>query len=109
MTTTATPKTAIDCSWEFIVKIPGGEQKSIVTLKSDGNKLTGTMDSKDYGLQEIEEGTYDGETLSWKSKTTKPMKLTLSYTATLDENNHMSGFLKVAMAKMKFTGTPITK
>ena len=109
MSTTANSAKAIDCTWDFVVKIPGGEQKSIVTLKSDGNRLTGTMDSKEYGVQEIEEGSFDGETLTWKSKTTKPMKLTLSYTATVDENNHMSGFLKVAMAKMKFTGTPISK
>lgn len=97
----------IDCAWNFVVKIPGGEQKSIVTLKSNGNTLTGTMNSADYGIQDIEDGTFDGETLIWKSKTTKPMKLTLTYTATLDENNHMSGFIKVAMAKMKFSGTPI--
>lgn len=96
----------IDCVWDFVVKIPGGEQKSIVTLKSEGNTVTGTMDNPDYGLQEIESGTWDGETLVWKSKTTKPMKLTLTYTATLDENNNMSGFVKVAMAKMKFSGTP---
>ena len=74
----------IDCTWDFVVKAPGGkEEKSIVSLKSDG------------------------ETLTWKSKTTKPMKLTLKYTATVDDNNHMSGFIKVAMAKLKFTGTPI--
>lgn len=105
--TSGTKVDAIDCAWNFVVKIPGGEQKSIVTLKSDGSTLTGTMNSSDYGIQEIEEGKFDGETLTWKSKTSKPMKLTLSYTATLDENNHMSGFIKVAMAKMKFSGTPI--
>lgn len=96
---------AIDSAWDFVVKIPGGEQKSIVTLKSNGSTLTGTMNSETYGLQEIEEGTYDGETLVWKSKTTKPMKLTLTYTAKLDENNNMEGQVKVAMAKMKFFGT----
>ncbi len=96
---------AIDAAWDFVVKIPGGEQKSIVTLKSDGGKLTGTMNSETYGIQEIEEGTYDGETLVWKSKTTKPMKLTLTYTATLDESNNLKGVVKVAMAKMNFTGT----
>jgi len=105
MTTAA----AIDCSWDFVVKTPAGEQKSVVTLKSEGGTLTGSMDSKEYGVQQIEEGTYDGETLVWKSKVTKPMKLTLTYTATLDADNNMSGFLKVAMAKMKFSGTPVAK
>lgn len=106
MSTTAA---AIDGAWDFTVKTPTGEQKSVVTLKSEGDKLTGSMDSKEYGVQEIQDGTYDGETLVWKSKVTKPMKLTLTYTATLDASNNMKGFLKVAMAKMQFSGTPIAK
>ena len=97
---------AVDCTWDFVVKIPGGEQKSIVSLKSNGSTLTGTMNSETYGIQEIEEGTFDGETLVWKSKTTKPMKLTLTYTATLDESNNIEGVVKVEMKKMKFSGTP---
>ena len=98
----------IDHAWDFTVTVPGAKQKSIVTLKSDGDTLVGTMNSEEYGVQEIEEGTFDGETLKWKSKTTKPMKLTLKYTATLDEADNMTGFVKVAMAKMKFAGTPIS-
>ncbi len=97
---------AIDCVWNVKVQIPGKEQLSVVTLKSDGNTLTGTMNSEEYGVQEIEDGTWDGETLVWKSKTTKPMKLTLTYTATLDENNNLEGTVKVAMAKFKISGTP---
>jgi hypothetical protein len=96
----------INHTWNFTVKVPGKEQKSVVSLKSDGNVLTGTMNSEEYGLQEIEEGTWDGTTLAWKSKTTKPMKLTLSYSATLGEGDVLEGQLKVAMAKFKFTGVP---
>lgn len=105
----STTVSAIDGAWDFAVKTPTGEQKSVVTLKSEGDKLVGTMDSKDYGVQQIEDGTWNGETLVWKSKVTKPMKLTLTYTATLDENKNLKGFLKVAMAKMQFTGTLIAK
>ncbi|CBL45565.1 Hypothetical protein HDN1F_19820 [gamma proteobacterium HdN1] len=100
----STVANAIDCVWDFAVKVPTGEQKSVVTLKSEGSVVTGTMNSETYGIQEIEEGSWDGETLIWKSKTTKPMKLTLTYTAKLDENNNMEGTVKVAMAKMKFVG-----
>ena len=106
---TANTAAAIDGAWDFVVKVPTGEQKSVVTLKSQGDKLTGTMNSAEYGVQEIEEGKYDGETLTWKSKTTKPMKLTLTYTATVDANNNLKGFIKVAMAKLQFMGTPIAK
>ena len=35
--------TAIDCVWDVTVKVPGKEQKSVVTLKSDGETLTGTQ------------------------------------------------------------------
>lgn len=102
----STEATAIDCVWDVTVQVPGKAQQSVVTLKSDGETLTGTMNSEEYGLQEIEDGTWDGETLIWKSKTTKPMKLTLTYTATLDENNNLEGTVKVAMAKFKISGTP---
>jgi hypothetical protein len=96
---------AINHSWNFVVKTPVKEEKSIVTFKSEGNVLTGTMNSPDHGLQEIFEGTVDGNTLSWKSKVTKPMRLTLTYTATLDDAMNMVGSLKVGPAKMKFSGT----
>ena len=98
--------TAIDCVWDVTVQVPGKAQQSVVTLKSDGETVTGTMDSEEYGVQEIEDGKWDGETLIWKSKTTKPMKLTLTYTATLDENNNLEGQVKVAMAKFKISGVP---
>jgi len=97
----------VDGAWNFVVKVPGGEQQSVVTLRSEGSLLTGTMSSEEYGVQPIEEGKFDGETLTWKSKTTKPMKLTLTYTAKLDSQNNMSGTLKVAMAKLNFVGTLI--
>lgn len=98
--------TAIDCVWDVTVETPGKKQQSIVTLKSDGEALTGTMDSAEYGVQEIQNGKWDGETLTWESLTTKPMKLTLKYTCTLDEDNNLSGQVKVAMAKFKISGTP---
>ena len=96
---------SIDYTWDFVVKAPMKEQKSIVSLKSEGATLTGTMNSDEYGVQEIEDGKVEGNTLTWKSKVTKPMKLTLSYTATLDEAKNMEGVVKVGvMAKMKFSG-----
>lgn len=97
----------IDCAWDFEVSSPGKKDKSVVTLKSEGDVVTGTMNSEEFGVQEIQDGAWDGETITWKSKVTKPMKLTLKYTATLDEENNMTGFIKVAMAKLKFKGVPI--
>lgn len=106
MSTTAA---AIDCAWNLVLKAPNGEQRSVVTLKSEGDVLTGTIANDSFGVQDIEDGKYDGETLTWKSKITKPMKLTVSYVATVDGNNNISGHVKAAMAKIPFTGTPVAK
>lgn len=100
-------KAAIDGAWDITIKAPNGEQKSVLTLKSDGDVLTGTVANDGFGVQEVENGTFDGETLFWKSKITNPLKLTVSYTATLDENNHIHGNIKAAMASIPFSGTPV--
>lgn len=99
---------AIDSSWNLVLKAPNGEQNSILTLKSEGDQLVGTISNDSFGTQPIEAGKFDGETLTWKSKITKPMKLTLTYTATLDENNNIKGTANAMVAKIPFTGTPVT-
>lgn len=104
-----TTATVIDGAWDLVLKAPNGVQKSVLTLKSDGAALTGTISNDSFGVQDIEDGKFDGETLSWKSKITKPLKLTLSYTAKLDGNNNISGQANAALAKIPFTGTPVAK
>lgn len=106
MSTTAA---AIDCAWNLVLKAPNGEQRSVLTLKSEGDVLTGTIANDSFGVQEIEDGKFDGENLTWKSKITKPLKLTLTYVATVDANNVITGHAKAAMAKITFTGTPVAK
>lgn len=34
---------AIDSVWDVAVKVPAGEQKSVVSLKSEGDKLVGYL------------------------------------------------------------------
>ena len=106
---TDTTKAGIDDAWDLVIKAPNGEQKSVVTLKSDGEVLTGSITNPEFGEQPIEGGKYDGETLTWKSKMTKPVKITVTYTATLDGDNNISGHIKAMMAKIPFSGTPVAK
>ena len=100
---------AIDGAWKLLIKSPTGDQQSIVTLKSEGDALTGTIANDTFGVQDIEEGKYDGETLTWKSKITKPMKLTVTYVATLDADNNIKGHINAVMTKIKFSGVPVAK
>ena len=105
----STSETVIDNAWDLIIQAPNGEQRSVVTLKSEGGVLTGTITNPEFGEQPIEGGKYDGEKLTWKSKMTKPVKLTVTYNATLDGDNNISGHIKAMMAKIPFTGTPVAK
>ena len=100
---------SIDCAWNLVVKAPGGVQKSVITLRSHNGVLTGTIANDAFGTQEIEEGTYDGELLTWKSRLQEPVDLTVSYFATLDDENNISGHIRAAMAKILFSGTPVGK
>lgn len=73
---------AVDGTYEITVKSPLGDQKSNLTIKSDGATFTGTavgaMGSSDVS------GEVDGNTISWKQQMTVPMPMTLDMKATID-------------------------
>ena len=75
---------SIDGSWTTGLHARGPDGQIItLTLKSDGNKLTGTL----YGIQPIPlEGTIEGNTLKIKLKVTTASggELLLNYTAILE-------------------------
>ncbi|MBX9858560.1 MAG: hypothetical protein K2Y20_03110 [Sphingomonas sp.] len=74
---------AVDGTWETVVKSPLGDQKSTITVKSDGNSWTGTSVGQ-MGTTEITDGTLDGNTINWTMAMTVPMPMTLTCTATVD-------------------------
>lgn len=72
----------VDGSYDCVVKSPLGDQKTVLTVRSDGAGFTGTnagiMGSMDVA------GTVEGATLRWKMQLTMPMPLTLDCEATVD-------------------------
>ncbi len=70
----------VDGSWDCTVKSPLGDQKMQLTVKSAGDKwsgsVSGAMGSSDIG------GDAAGETISWKQQMTVPMPMTLDCKAT---------------------------
>ena len=92
---------SVDGNWEVTISTPMGEQKATVTLATDGNKLTGKMDSQ-MGSQEFE-GTADGNNLAWEIDITNPMPMTLKISATVDGDN-VSGDVGLGM----FGSAPLT-
>ncbi len=93
----AVSKDTIDDVWDITIKSMVGDQKSVLTLKSVGKSLIGNTHNQEYGTQEVIKGDFNGKTLVWKTKISKPVPMTLTYTATIDANNNLKGAVKLGM------------
>jgi hypothetical protein len=95
---------AVDGKYDVTVKSPMGDQKSVFTVNSDGGSFTGNM-SGAMGTMEVDGGTVDGDTLTWKMNMTVPMPMTLECTATVD-GDAITGEVKAgAFGSMGLSGT----
>jgi NAD(P)-dependent dehydrogenase (short-subunit alcohol dehydrogenase family) len=94
---TPVAKQSLDNVWDITVKSSVGDQKSVLTLKSDGAKLLGNVNNDQYGMQTVFGGELKGETITWKTKITKPVPMTLTYTGSADKDDVMVGKVKLGM------------
>lgn len=96
---------AIDGKWTLTIKTPMGEQTGTLTLKQEGDALTGEMSGAS-GTTAIENGKVEGDKLSWHAKVTNPMPLTLEFEGQEDGGN-LAGNVKLgAFGTSTFTGVP---
>lgn len=103
----AVKKSSVDNVWDITVKSPVGDQKSILTLQSQGKALVGNVMNDQYGMQEAMKGELNGETITWKTKISKPVPMTLTYTGALDDKDNMQGTVKLGMfGEAKFIARP---
>ena len=82
-----------------------GDQKGTLTVVpgDDGNTWTGTM-AGGMGQMDIDNGTIDGDTISWKMDMTVPMPMTLNCNATVN-GDQMTGTVNAgAFGDMALTG-----
>jgi hypothetical protein len=94
---------SVDGTWQITVQTPMGPQASTIELVSDGNALTGTQSGNE-GTTAIHDGSVNGDTATWKVDITKPMSLTVTFTATV-EGDSISGTAKAGMfPKSTFAG-----
>ena len=94
---------SIDGTWKVVTKSPMGDQKSTLTLKSEGSSITGTMSAG--GKQsDIENGKIDGDKVSWSAKLSVPMPVTLEFDGVVSGDS-VSGNVKVgSFGKAPFSG-----
>ncbi|MAW82269.1 MAG: hypothetical protein CMI63_18685 [Parvularcula sp.] len=94
---------AVDGKWNITIKTPMGDQNATLTLKQEGDALTGEM-SGAAGTSPIENGKVEGDTLKWDAKVTNPMPITLSFTGKT-EGDAISGDVQLgAFGNSTFTG-----
>jgi hypothetical protein len=89
--------------WNITIKTPMGERSGVLELKTEGTALTGSMSDADH-YAAISDGKVQGNKLSWSAKITKPMRMSLKFTATI-EADRISGAAKHLLGKATFTGT----
>ena len=93
-----------DGTWNTTMNTPMGAQQGTLELATDGNSLTGKLGGPQ-GEIEIQDGTVDGDNLSWKADITSPMAMTLEFTATVS-GDEISGDVKLgSFGNATFTGT----
>ncbi|MEL6506386.1 MAG: hypothetical protein AAGL18_09115 [Pseudomonadota bacterium] len=94
---------AVDGKWNISIKTPMGDQTALLTLKQDGDTLTGDM-SGAMGTVEIQNGKVDGDTLTWSANVTSPMPVTLDFTGKTEGDN-IAGDVKLgAFGASTFSG-----
>lgn len=81
-----------DGNWKITINTPMGPQVVNATIKTEGDKFTGTTQGP-MGSQEIS-GAVSGDTLTWSANITSPMPMTLEFQATV-AGDKMSGNVKL--------------
>lgn len=96
---------AIDGTYNTSLKTPMGDQQVKLILKVEGNTLTGTLESQLTGLNELTDGSVEGNELSWTVNAKTPMgPLKLKVMATVD-GDKISGKAGSPFGDMPFDGT----
>jgi hypothetical protein len=94
----------IDGDWDVLVKSPMGEQKSVASLKADGNVLTG-RNASSAETQPLVDGKVDGDKLSWSMNATSPFPIKLDFEATIS-GDRIEGTVTAGMfGKMPLVAT----
>ena len=95
---------AADGNWNLVVSTPMGERRATLSLKADGDTLTGSQ-MADGNTAEIFDGTVNGNQLSWKVSISDPMPLTLEFNGIVDGNEVTGSVMLGNFGSSSFSGT----
>lgn len=75
--------TRIDGAYDCVTKTPFGDQPSVFTVITDGDRFHGT-NAGPLGSLDVVDGKVDGNRLTWKMAMTLPMPMTLDAEAVIE-------------------------
>lgn len=95
----------VDGTWNLTLSTPMGDRPATAELKADGDTLTGAMVATQ-GRQEFEEGSVDGNEVTWTATVSGAMgEMKLEFAGTV-EGDSMSGSVQFgSFGSGTFTGT----
>lgn len=91
--------------WKITINTPVGEKSGVLELLVSGTTLTGSLSDADHHVA-ISDGKIEGNRLSWQAKISKPMRLSLKFTAVVDEDR-ISGAARHMLGTATFSGTRV--
>ena len=94
----------VDGEWDVVTRSPMGDQKAVLTVRSDGDSFTGNMASP-MGALEVIDGRVDGDTLTWKMDMKVPFPMMLDCKATVSGDAIEGGVTAGAFGTSPMSGT----
>ncbi|HEY6619328.1 MAG TPA: hypothetical protein VIY68_07275 [Steroidobacteraceae bacterium] len=91
--------------WKITINTPVGVKSGVLELLVSGTTLTGSLSDADHHVA-ISDGKIEGNRLSWQAKISKPMRLSLKFTAVVDEDR-ISGAARHMLGTATFSGTRV--
>ena len=98
----------VDGTWDTVTKSPMGVQTAVLTVDvaGSGKTFTGTWDGS-MGTTSVQDGTVDGDRLTWKINITVPMPMTLDCSATVSGDAMSGTVVAGAFGSFPLTGTRV--
>ncbi|WP_136162806.1 hypothetical protein [Sphingomonas flavalba] len=95
----------LDGEWDCVTKSPLGDQKSVLTVKTAPDGTWTGDNAGALGALAVLDGTYEGNTLTWKMDMKVPLPMTLECTATIDGDTLTGGVTAGAFGTSPMSGT----
>ena len=94
---------SIDGVWDCVTRAMSREQASVLTLVSEGDRFSGS-NVADIGSLDVVDGRIDGNRISWRMPTKKPMPMTLIAKAVIDGDTMEGTVVMGAFGNATMTG-----